>query len=116
MQMALPPWMSMASMMHFWARSVRWYLTMAEMTDRLLAQIDAGHRQLGGGAHDVGVAAQACQRLFDAFHLADGQLELATDAAVGTGGQGQHLDAARAVGGQGDAATDDRHSTSMRQP
>ena len=23
----------MASMMHFWARSVRWYLTMAEMTE-----------------------------------------------------------------------------------
>ncbi|MNJ26615.1 hypothetical protein D3C77_211040 [compost metagenome] len=73
---------------------------------RLLPQIDAGHRQLGGGTHDVGVAAEACQRLFDAFHLADGQLELAADAAVGTARQGQHLDAARAVGGQGDAATD----------
>ncbi len=71
-----------------------------------LAEIDAGHRQLGGGAHDVGVAAQTGQRLFNPFHLADGQLELATDAAVGAGGQGQHLDAAGAVGGQGDAATD----------
>ena len=69
-------------------------------------EIDAGDRQFGGGAHDVGVATQACQRLFNPFHLANRQLELATDAAVGTGGQGQHLDAARAVGGQGDAATD----------
>ncbi|MNF63096.1 hypothetical protein D3C84_447890 [compost metagenome] len=73
---------------------------------RLLAEIDAGHRQLGGGAHDVGVATETCQRLFDAFHLADGQLELAADAAVGTARQGQHLDAPCAVGGQGDAATD----------
>ncbi len=82
-----------------------------------LAKVDTGHRQVGCGAHNVGVAADAGQRLFNPFHFADGQLELATDAAVGAARQGQHLDTTGAVGGQGDAATDrqtlDQHAPAL---
>ena len=51
---------------------------------RFFAQHNAVGNQRCGGIHHVGITCDTRQRLFDTFHLADGDFELTADVRVGT--------------------------------
>ena len=86
MQMPLPPCTSMASLMIERMRSVMWYLQIAEMTLGFSPMSSAAMVMRRVRVHEVGVAADARERLLDALEPADGRLELRADARVGAGG------------------------------
>ena len=107
----------MASLMIERMRSVMWYLQIAEITEGFSPRVERHHRQAARRVHDVGVAADAGERLFDAFELADRRLELRADARVGAGGTREpSLPAAIAIDGSEIERPAARHSTSIRQP
>ncbi|MNH24240.1 hypothetical protein D3C79_841620 [compost metagenome] len=71
---------------------------------RFLAQHQAAGDKRCRRIHHIGVTGDTRQRFFDAFHLADRDLELTADMGVSANGQRHRLHAAGRVGRQGDAA------------
>ena len=71
---------------------------------RLLAEIYRAGGHDARRVHHVAVRGDAPQRFLDPFELADGRLELRSDARVGAGEARERLDAADGGGGQRDRA------------
>ena len=79
-------------------------MAIAETTDGFSPRVDGAGRERPGGVHQVGHAADARQRLLDAFETTDRRVELLADRRVGAHHPRRQLGGADGESGQRDRA------------